>query len=111
MGDFYLATKVWSRHKEASQELHVFMVETSPFLRKIQLKSLGSENADEEVKCNQPYKSKHSSSINITWLEDISGLPKKDTAHFILANEFFDALPFQKFEVRRHNQASLRYLD
>ena len=77
------------------------MVETSPFLRKMQMKNLcAAPNIEgEEPKLKQAYKSKHSASISVTWLEDISEVPRKDTAHFVLANEFFDALPIQKFQV------------
>ena len=77
------------------------MVETSPFLRKIQMKKLCSTSGDEELELGKPHKFKDSLSIHITWLEDISQLPKKDVVHFVLANEFFDALPIQKFEVRK----------
>lgn len=52
-----------------------------------------------DPKLNQSYRSKYSDTINVTWLEDICELPRKESVHFFLANEFFDALPIQKFQV------------
>jgi SAM-dependent MidA family methyltransferase len=43
--------------------------------------------------------SKHSRKIKINWIEDLNQLPKIEAAQFFLANEFFDALPIQKFQV------------
>ncbi len=45
------------------------------------------------------YPSKLSETIKIHWISDINELPRREAAHFFLANEFFDALPIQKFEV------------
>lgn len=35
----------------------------------------------------------------ITWITDLAELPRKEAPQFFLANEFFDALPIQKFQV------------
>lgn len=72
------------------------MIETSPFMRKTQMKNLC--NLESEPVILEKYPSKFSKSINIVWLGDINELPKKDAIHFFVANEFFDALPFQKFQ-------------
>lgn len=93
MSDFL---KIWNKNREAFSELNIFMVETSPFMRKAQLKNLC--NLDIDPKLNQSYRSKYSDTINVTWLEDICELPRKESVHFFLANEFFDALPIQKFQ-------------
>ncbi len=45
------------------------------------------------------YCSKYSDKIKIIWLSDLTQLPKLDAPQFFLANEFFDALPIQKFQV------------
>ena len=60
----------------ASMDLH--LVETSPLLRARQADELGEYNP--------------------TWHDDISTLPEGPA--FILANEFFDALPIQQFEMK-----------
>ena len=94
--------RVWAKNREMSNtNTFVYLVESSPHLRKLQ-KSLLCEKTsiiEEEPQLNQPYKSKHSPTINIVWLRDLVELPKKEAIHFLMANEFFDALPFQKFQV------------
>ena len=73
------------------------MVETSPLMRKMQMKTLCDRDSEPEL--NEFYESKHSKTIKIKWLNDLGELPSKEAPHFILANEFFDALPIQKFQV------------
>ncbi len=70
----------------------------SPFLRKIQFKNL-CDKIDTEPELYKSYKSKFSDSIEIIWVKEITEIPKKESIHFFLANEFFDALPIQKFQV------------
>ena len=72
------------------------MVESSAFMRKQQIKTLC--NLDVEPNVLEAYTSKFSQSIKIVWLTDISELPRHESVHFFVANEFFDALPFQKFQ-------------
>lgn len=60
------------------ETLDIYLVETSPFLRKTQSKTL-------EKLCDR-----------VTWLEDLNNLPNQ-TSIFI-ANEFFDALPVHQFQ-------------
>jgi len=78
------------------KETHVYLIENSAFMRKKQIKTLC--NLDLEPNLFESYESKYGNSINITWLTDINQLPRHNTVHFFLANEFFDALPFQKFQ-------------
>ena len=90
--------KVWSKQKETfGSELFVYMIESSPFLRKLQLKTLCQK--DDEPKILQSYTSKFSESIKVTWLEDLVQMPRMEAPQFFLANEFFDALPIHKFQV------------
>lgn len=93
--------KVWSQSKAIkikSSDLHVHMVESSPFMRKTQLKNLcGIENVEPVI--GERYKSKYTDSIQVSWVNDLSMVPKIDVPQFFLANEFFDALPIQKFQV------------
>lgn len=74
------------------------MIETSSVMRKMQGQTLIGDDLG-EPKLHERYKSKHSSSIFVTWLSDINELPNDDSVHFFLANEFFDALPIHKFQV------------
>ncbi len=55
--------------------------------------------SDLEPKLQENYKYKYSNNINIVWLNDLMQLPKLEAPQFFLANEFFDALPIQKFQV------------
>ncbi len=76
------------------------MVESSPFMRKTQFKNLCDQTSEIiDPKINKKYKSKFSDRIQITWLLDLNELPRNESVHFFLANEFFDALPIQKFQV------------
>jgi SAM-dependent MidA family methyltransferase len=77
------------------------MIETSPFMRKTQYRTLCSvgQGSEEEPEFYKSYSSKYSDSIKIHWISDINELPHKNAAQLFLANEFFDALPVQKFQV------------
>jgi NADH dehydrogenase [ubiquinone] 1 alpha subcomplex assembly factor 7 len=79
------------------------MIEASPFMRKTQFRNLVSAQNGQEPSLNEPYSfnSQSAQSIKLTWLNDISELPKKEAVHFFLANEFFDALPINKFQVSK----------
>lgn len=46
----------------------------------------------------------------ITWITDLAELPRKEAPQFFLANEFFDALPIQKFQVLWWNWLKNFYL-
>ena len=76
--------------------MNVYLVETSAFMRKAQIKTLCGLSLEPNL--GEEYKSTFSKSINIIWLADINELPRREAVHFFLANEFFDALPFQKFQ-------------
>jgi len=92
---------VWSRHAQThSSDLHVFMVESSPVMRALQLRLLAHRSVTPDVegpRLLETYQSKHEQ-VKVTWLQDLSELPKLEAAQFFLANEFFDALPVQKFQ-------------
>jgi SAM-dependent MidA family methyltransferase len=93
--------KVFTKHKAITKDLHVYLIETSGFLRRIQFEKLCGEKTDPSLLT--PYKHKTSTNINITWLDDISQLPGREAVHYYLANEFFDALPIHKFKVSIFN--------
>ena len=92
--------KVWSKNESASSDLHIYLVETSPFMRASQFKNLcQTSGATNDPNLLEDYCSKYSDKIKIVWLSDLTQLPKLDAPQFFLANEFFDALPIQKFQV------------
>ena len=90
------------KNVEAASDLHVYLVESSPFMRQTQMKQLCNYAETEEVEpiLLKNYASRFSNDIKIIWLQDLSELPKVEAPHFFLANEFFDALPVQKFQVK-----------
>jgi SAM-dependent MidA family methyltransferase len=98
---------VWSKHQEASREFLVYMVEKSPSMRSRQLKLLCKSTSIEQPDLSKSYDSKYSSNIKVNWLEDIADLPEKEAAQFFFANEFFDALPIQKFQVGNFKNSSI----
>ena len=56
-------------------------------------------NTDNTPKTLEKFQYKDKNEISITWLDDIKQLPKSESVHYFLANEFFDALPIHKFQV------------
>lgn len=77
----------------------VYLVEASPTLRRAQHKLLCGGNALEKSDTGYQSKSKHSDKLNVVWAEDVRFIPK-DSQHcpFIVAHEFFDALPIHIFQ-------------
>jgi NADH dehydrogenase [ubiquinone] 1 alpha subcomplex assembly factor 7 len=73
MADALRATRTISGFHAAAQ---VFLIEASPKLRKVQAATLGD--------------------VAPQWLDTTSGLP--DQPLFVIANEFFDALPIRQFQ-------------
>ncbi len=88
---------VWSRHSLThSSDINVFMVESSPVMRAYQLRLLTNTDAD-GPNILDTYQTKYKN-IKVTWIQDMIELPKLQAPQFFLANEFFDALPVQKFQ-------------
>ncbi|KAG8529995.1 uncharacterized protein KY384_005477 [Bacidia gigantensis] len=76
----------------------VYLIETSPSLRETQRLLLCGEAPFETVDIGIRSISKYSG-IPITWCEDIRFVPKGATkTPFIVAHEFFDALPIHAFQ-------------
>lgn len=90
--------RVFSKRENLTHDLVVYLIETSPFLRKEQCKKLC--NLNEEPQLLKGYKYNGLANIRVVWLDNISNLPEREAAHFFLANEFFDALPIYKFQVQ-----------
>ncbi|KAK5128467.1 hypothetical protein LTR85_003135 [Meristemomyces frigidus] len=77
----------------------VYMVEASPRLRETQHKLLCADNPLKENDIGHESTSKHSKDLKIIWTEDIRFVPREaDKTPFIIAHEFFDALPIHVFQ-------------
>lgn len=77
----------------------IYLVEASPSLRKTQHTLLCGDNPLIETDIGYTSTSKHSDQLNIVWCDDIRFVPRQpDTSPFIIAHEFFDALPIHIFE-------------
>ncbi|KAH7078123.1 S-adenosyl-L-methionine-dependent methyltransferase [Paraphoma chrysanthemicola] len=77
----------------------VYLIEASPHLQKQQAKLLtGSEDLKKsDLGWTAPLK--YVPGVSIQWCEDIRFVPKEETSTpFILAHEFFDALPIHVFQ-------------
>ena len=79
-------------------------------MRKTQFNTLCVDEGSTEPDIYRSYKSKMSETIKISWISDINELPRKEASHFFLANEFFDALPIQKFKVNSFSFKSYNIL-
>jgi NADH dehydrogenase [ubiquinone] 1 alpha subcomplex assembly factor 7 len=77
----------------------VYLIEASPRLREAQHKLLCGENALEETKMGWQSASRHSRDLKVVWTEDVRFVPKDASkTPFIIAHEFFDALPIHIFQ-------------
>ncbi|KAI4162834.1 MAG: hypothetical protein LQ342_003551 [Letrouitia transgressa] len=88
-----------SRFKDlASSVENVFLVEASPSLRNAQKQLLCGEKPLEETEIGFQCMSKHFD-LPITWCEDLRFVPNTlSKTPFIVAHEFFDALPIHAFQ-------------
>ncbi|KAF2267896.1 DUF185-domain-containing protein [Lojkania enalia] len=82
----------------------IYLIEASPHLREQQAKLLAENVQLKETDSDMGIAgwsapSKHITGCNVIWCEDIRFVPKKETeTPFILAHEFFDALPIHVFQ-------------
>lgn len=77
----------------------IYLVEASPQLREAQHKLLCGENALESTAIGHRSTSKYSEDLEIHWTENLRSIPRQgDKTPFILAHEFFDALPIHVFQ-------------
>ena len=75
------------------------MVEASPRLREAQHKLLCGDNPLRETDVGYESISKHSNDLKIIWAEDLRLVPREaNRTPFIIAHEFFDALPIHVFQ-------------
>ncbi|KIW08456.1 uncharacterized protein PV09_01359 [Verruconis gallopava] len=88
----------------------IWLVEASANLRETQRRLLCGEHAHLET-CEEGFKSrcKYAPDIEIVWVEDMKFVPQDtEAAPFIIAHEFFDALPIHIFQsvVPRSNETT-----
>ncbi|KAF4550917.1 Hypothetical protein D9617_15g042700 [Elsinoe fawcettii] len=77
----------------------VYLIEASPSLRAAQHKLLCGDNPMTETTTGHESRSKYNSDLKVVWCEDVRLLPKEsDKTPFIVAHEFFDALPIHVFQ-------------
>lgn len=77
----------------------IYMIETSTSLREAQKKLLCGDALMEEIDIGFQSTCKYLDQTKIIWCEDIRFLPKDGTkSPFIIAHEFFDALPIHIFQ-------------
>ncbi|KAK5004038.1 hypothetical protein LTR28_009419, partial [Elasticomyces elasticus] len=77
----------------------IYLVEASPSLRETQHKLLCGSNPLEETDMGHQSTSRHAGSLRVVWTEDIRFVPKDASkTPFIIAHEFFDALPIHIFQ-------------
>ena len=73
----------------------IVMVEAGEALRKKQAEALGVPDMNET---DQTWQGTSKHGVNVKWVEDVALVPKDETVPFIVAHEFFDALPIHAFE-------------
>ncbi|KAJ3327974.1 hypothetical protein HDU76_010814 [Blyttiomyces sp. JEL0837] len=73
----------------------VHMVEASPFLRRMQAKALCGSQVSTAME--EPQNLGLHSGVNVSWHDSLSDVPTGNPT-FIIAHEFFDALPVYQFE-------------
>ncbi|EON64847.1 hypothetical protein W97_04081 [Coniosporium apollinis CBS 100218] len=81
----------------------IYLVEASPSLREAQKKLLCGDAPMEEIDIGHQSTSKYSDQLKIIWCEDMRFIPKGPLKRslptpFIIAHEFFDALPIHVFQ-------------
>lgn len=96
MSDVLRSSKPFRQFNFAIKE--VYFVEASPTLRNSQHKLICGNN--ELIEENGVFQSKAlANGIPVFWVEDVKFLPENgDFANYIIAHEFFDALPIYQFE-------------
>ena len=77
----------------------VYMIESSPNLREKQRALLCGDEPLKDHTIGHTSKSKYLPNADVTWTEDLNFLPKtQNKTPFIIAHEFFDALPMHAFQ-------------
>ncbi|KAF2761370.1 DUF185-domain-containing protein [Pseudovirgaria hyperparasitica] len=77
----------------------IYLVEASPILREAQKQLLCGDATMQENDIGFESQSKHLEGVKVIWTEDVRLLPKDaNESPFIVAHEFFDALPIHVFQ-------------
>lgn len=100
MSDVLRSSKPFRQFNSAIKE--VYFVEASPTLRASQHKLICGTNELVEDSTKGVFQSKAlANGIPVFWVEDVKSLPENadgEFANYIIAHEFFDALPIYQFE-------------
>lgn len=97
MSDVLRSARPFKQFQNSIKE--IYFVEASPTLRESQHKLICGTNELKKDEDSGLYSSKSLTGIKVFWAEDAKLLPKdNDVANFIIAHEFFDALPIYQFE-------------
>ena len=94
MADLMRTSAKFPQYLQAVRSIH--LIEASPRLREIQRKLLCGSNAI--VHRDSTWQAMSTEGKNIVWHEGLQTVPTTLTNPFILAHEFFDALPIHAFE-------------
>src|ERR1700712_5627789 len=78
----------------------IYLVEASPHLREAQRSLLCGDTPFKEIGIGVESRSKYGNNQRIVWIEDSTFLPNtgESRSPFIIAHEFFDALPIHVFQ-------------
>lgn len=77
---------------------NIYLVEASPTLRDTQKRVLCGDAAMQETSTGHQSRSKHSDKA-VVWVDDLRSVPKQaQRSSFVVAHEFFDALPVHVFQ-------------
>lgn len=89
--------KLLARRAYGGIELNAVMIEASHVLRQKQASMLGGSDVD----AAEFWHAKHRWGGDITWVDterDVYSVTNKEDTNFVIAHEFFDALPINKFK-------------
>lgn len=86
------------KHFNELTDVSVHLVEVSPFLSDLQARNLclTTRNTKDDT-CKSYRKGENASGVSFSWYTRLDDVPREFS--LVLAHEFFDALPIQKFQV------------
>lgn len=96
-----------------SNEISIHLVEISPVLSAIQAEKLCTRSRGIEPRINEDQKNSVThyregvtkEGVKIYWYHSINDIPRKFS--IFVAQEFFDALPIHKFQVRKNRNVDI----
>lgn len=104
LDDLLRATSRFRPFVESIREIH--LLEVSDKLREVQRSKLCGENAFDK-RNNQLWYAQSKYGPMVCWHKDIASIPQTLACPFLLAHEFFDAMPIHAFEKTKHGWREL----